>query len=80
MAYLRHADDPSPVIAEGVWEGLVLDKPRGSGGFGYDPYFFVPEKGCASAELSNEIKNNLSHRGQALRRMAAELMRLSSGR
>jgi XTP/dITP diphosphohydrolase len=80
MAYLRHADDPSPVIAEGVWEGLVLDKPRGSGGFGYDPYFFVPEKGCTSAELSAEIKNNLSHRGQALRRMAAELMRLSSGR
>lgn len=80
MAYLRHADDPSPVIAEGIWEGVVLDDPRGSGGFGYDPYFFVPEKGCTSAELSAEIKNNLSHRGQALRRMAAELMRLSSGR
>ena len=80
MAYLRHADDPSPVIAEGIWEGIVLDEPRGSGGFGYDPYFFVPEKGCTSAELSAEIKNNLSHRGQALRRMAAELMRLSSGR
>ena len=80
MAYLRHADDPSPVIAEGIWEGVLLDEPRGSGGFGYDPYFFVPEKGCTSAELSAEIKNNLSHRGQALRRMAAELIRLSSGR
>jgi XTP/dITP diphosphohydrolase len=80
MAYLRHADDPSPVIAEGIWEGLMLDEPRGSGGFGYDPYFFVPDKGCTSAELSAEIKNNLSHRSQALRRMAAELMRLSSGR
>jgi XTP/dITP diphosphohydrolase len=80
MAYIRHADDPSPVIAEGIWEGVLLDEPRGSGGFGYDPYFFVPEKGCTSAELSTEIKNDLSHRGQALRRMAAELMRLSSGR
>jgi XTP/dITP diphosphohydrolase len=76
MAYLRHADDPSPVIAEGIWEGVMLDVPRGSGGFGYDPYFFVPEKGCTSAELSPEIKNRLSHRGQALKRMAAELMRL----
>lgn len=80
MAYLQHADDPSPVIAEGIWEGLVLDGPRGSGGFGYDPYFFVPEQGCTSGELSSEIKNRLSHRGQALRRMAAELMRLHSAR
>lgn len=76
MAYLRHADDPSPVIAEGIWEGVMLDVPRGSEGFGYDPYFFVPEKGCSSAELSLEMKNHLSHRGQALRRMAAVLMRL----
>lgn len=76
MAYFRHADDPSPVIAEGIWEGVMLDVPRGSEGFGYDPYFFVPEKGCSSAELSLEMKNHLSHRGQALRRMAAVLMRL----
>ena len=76
MAYLRHADDPSPVIAEGIWEGVMLDVPRGSEGFGYDPYFFVPDKECTSAELSLEIKNRLSHRGQALRRMAAELMRI----
>ena len=76
MAYLRHADDPSPVIAEGIWEGVMLDVPRGSEGFGYDPYFFVPEKGCSSAELSPEMKNHLSHRGQALKRMAAVLTRL----
>ena len=76
MAYLRHADDPSPLIAEGIWEGVMLDVPRGSEGFGYDPYFFVPEKGCSSAELSSDMKNRLSHRGQALRRMAAVLTRL----
>ena len=75
MAYLRHADDPSPLIAEGIWEGVILDLPRGSEGFGYDPYFLVPEKGCSSAELSADMKNRLSHRGQALRRMAAVLTR-----
>ena len=75
MAYLRHADDPSPLIAEGIWEGVILDLPRGSEGFGYDPYFFVLEKGCSSAELSSDMKNRLSHRGQALRRMAAVLTR-----
>lgn len=75
MAYLRHGDDPSPLIAEGIWEGVILDLPRGSEGFGYDPYFFVPEKGCSSAELSSDMKNRLSHRGQALRRMAAVLTR-----
>ena len=75
MAYLRHADDPSPLIAEGIWEGVILDLPRGSEGFGYDPYFFVLEKGCSSAELSSDMKNSLSHRGQALRRMAAVLTR-----
>lgn len=75
MAYLRHVDDPSPLIAEGIWEGVILDVPRGSEGFGYDPYFFVPEKGCSSAELSADMKNRLSHRSQALRRMAAVLTR-----
>ena len=75
MAYLRHVDDPSPLIAEGIWEGVILDVPRGSEGFGYDPYFLVPEKGCSSAELSADMKNRLSHRGQALRRMAAVLTR-----
>ncbi len=75
MVYLRHVDDPSPLIAEGIWEGVILDVPRGSEGFGYDPYFLVPEKGCSSAELSADMKNRLSHRGQALRRMAAVLTR-----
>lgn len=75
MVYLRHVDDPSPLIAEGIWEGVILDVPRGSEGFGYDPYFLVPEKRCSSAELSADMKNRLSHRGQALRRMAAVLTR-----
>ncbi|HLF96759.1 MAG TPA: RdgB/HAM1 family non-canonical purine NTP pyrophosphatase, partial [Methylococcaceae bacterium] len=66
MAYLRHADDPSPLIAEGVWEGRILTAPRGENGFGYDPLFFVPGEGCASAELPPDTKNRLSHRGQAL--------------
>ncbi len=73
MAYLRHADDSNPLIAEGVWEGRILREPRGSGGFGYDPVFFVPERGCASAELSPEDKNRLSHRGKALRALASLL-------
>jgi XTP/dITP diphosphohydrolase len=67
MVYLRHEFDPSPIIAQGVWEGLILDEPRGDGGFGYDPYFFVPGAGRGSAELPAEEKNRLSHRGQALR-------------
>ncbi len=67
MVYLRDADDPSPLIADGVWEGRILHEPRGSGGFGYDPVFFVPERGCACAELPPEEKNRLSHRGKALR-------------
>ena len=71
MVYLRHAADPSPLIGEGVWEGRVLRDLRGGGGFGYDPLFFVPAFGCASAELAAEVKNRLSHRGQALRALLA---------
>jgi len=56
-----------PVIAQGVWEGRILDHPIGECGFGYDPVFWVPEHNCASAELSAAVKNSLSHRGQALR-------------
>jgi XTP/dITP diphosphohydrolase len=73
MAYLRHENDPSPVIAEGVWEGVMLSEARGAGGFGYDPLFFLPEQGCASAELSAEVKNRLSHRGKALRALVARM-------
>ncbi len=67
LVYLRHELDPTPIICQGVWEGRILFEPRGSGGFGYDPVFYVPTHHCASAELPPEVKNALSHRGQALR-------------
>ena len=73
MVYLRHAADPSPVICEGTWEGRITFAPSGENGFGYDPVFFVPPEGCTAAELPPETKNRLSHRGQALRALAAEL-------
>jgi XTP/dITP diphosphohydrolase len=67
MVFMEHADDPFPVIAQGVWEGKILNHPVGDQGFGYDPVFWVPEYQCASAELPASVKNALSHRGQALR-------------
>lgn len=73
MVYLRHAEDPSPQVGQGAWEGSILREARGSGGFGYDPLFLVPEKGCTAAELSAEEKNRLSHRGKALRALAEQL-------
>ena len=71
--FMRDADDPVPVIAQGSWEGRILTAPRGSNGFGYDPLFFVPEQGCSSAELTAETKNRLSHRGQALALLCRQL-------
>lgn len=73
MVFLRHENDPSPLIGQGVWEGVILHAPRGEGGFGYDPLFFLPEMGCASAELSPAEKNRLSHRGKALRDLVRQL-------
>jgi len=67
LVMVRHADDPQPIIADGVWHGQLIEQPRGQGGFGYDPYFFLPSLGKTAAELSVQEKNNLSHRGQALR-------------
>ena len=67
MVFMEHADDPFPVIAQGVWEGKILNHPVGDGGFGYDPVFWVPEYRCASAQLPAAVKNALSHRGKALR-------------
>ena len=69
MVYLRHANDPVPLIAQGAWEGKILETPQGAGGFGYDPVFFVSERGCSAAELTAEDKSLLSHRGKALRQM-----------
>jgi XTP/dITP diphosphohydrolase len=73
IVLLRHAEDPQPLIAEGIWEGLVLEAPRGEGGFGYDPVFFDPALGLGAAELSAEVKNRVSHRGQALAALRAKL-------
>jgi XTP/dITP diphosphohydrolase len=73
IAYLRHGEDPSPVITEGVLEGRVAFAPRGAGGFGYDVIFELPDRGVTTAELDPEEKNRISHRGQALARMLARL-------
>ena len=73
MVYLRHEFDPTPVICQGTWEGRILLEPRGTNGFGYDPIFFVPTHNCSSAELPSEVKNKLSHRGQALRALVSAL-------
>jgi len=73
MVYMRHDNDPTPIICQGTWEGRILIEPRGSAGFGYDPVFYVPTHDCASAELSPEEKNRLSHRGQAIRQLVAAL-------
>lgn len=71
IVLVRHANDPQPIIADGVWHGEITDKPQGQGGFGYDPYFFIPELERTAAELSAEQKNQISHRGTALRKLLA---------
>lgn len=73
MVYMRHANDPTPIICQGTWEGRILFAPRGSNGFGYDPVFYVPTHDCSSAELPPDVKNALSHRGQALHKLVAAL-------
>jgi XTP/dITP diphosphohydrolase len=78
MVYMAHAKDPTPLICQGTWEGRILHKPRGENGFGYDPVFFVPTHGCSAAELESAVKNQLSHRGQALRKFLA-LLQLEMG-
>jgi len=73
LVYLRHADDPTPIICQGTWEGRILAAVQGDAGFGYDPLFYVPDESCSAAELSAERKNAISHRGQALRCLLAAL-------
>lgn len=73
MVYMLHAKDPTPRIFQGTWEGRILHGARGDNGFGYDPVFYVPDQQCSSAQLSSEVKNRLSHRGQALRLLANSL-------
>jgi XTP/dITP diphosphohydrolase len=73
LVYMRHAEDPTPLICQGTWDGRILLEPRGENGFGYDPVFYVPTHHCSSAELPAEIKNSLSHRGQALQKLLCAL-------
>ena len=73
IVLLRHAGDPQPIIAEGRWSGLILDTPRGDGGFGYDPVFLDPENNLSAAEFDPAIKNRLSHRGRALAMLRQKL-------
>ena len=76
MVYVRHPDDPEPIISEGRWQGEIIDTPRGENGFGYDPYFLVPQFGKTGAELDEDTKNAISHRGQALRDLVNKLKQL----
>ncbi len=69
LVYIRHAEDPTPLVFHGRWPGVIAHKPAGNGGFGYDPIFYVLELGCTAAELTGEQKNAVSHRGQALKMM-----------
>ena len=73
MVYVDRPDDPVPVIATGEWPGTIIEEARGHNGFGYDPHFLVPDLGLTSAELEPEMKNSLSHRGQAARALLAAL-------
>ena len=73
LVLLRHADDPQPIIAQGEWHGEIIDLPRGDGGFGYDPYFYVPEFGMTAAQMLATDKNRVSHRGKALAQLLAQL-------
>ena len=74
IVLLRHAEDPQPLIAEGVWSGRILHERRGDGGFGYDPVFFDPDLGVCAAELDAQRKNRISHRGRALAALRAKLL------
>ncbi|MCR8922476.1 RdgB/HAM1 family non-canonical purine NTP pyrophosphatase [Dasania sp. GY-MA-18] len=76
LVYMRHAQDPTPLICQGSWEGRILTAPQGDNGFGYDPLFWVPSQQCSSAQLSPELKNSLSHRGLAMRQLSHYLTSL----
>lgn len=77
IVLMRHAADPSPLISEGSWQGVIQLEPAGDGGFGYDPHFFIPELGCTSAQLGTAEKNRLSHRGKALDQLKHKLRQQS---
>ena len=76
LVYMRHADDPTPIICQASWEGHIVTEPKGDNGFGYDPVFFVPETACTAAELPSEQKNELSHRAKALQQLISRLQEI----
>ena len=73
LVYMRHADDPTPIISQGSWEGVITTEPHGENGFGYDPIFYTPAYNCTAAQLKAEQKNILSHRGIALASLVKKL-------
>lgn len=73
LVYLRHPDDPAPLVATARWHGVIIREPRGDGGFGYDPHFYLPDLQCTAAELPGHDKNRLSHRGQAMAELLTQL-------
>lgn len=73
LVFMRHAEDPAPLVCQGTWQGHILEAPRGTAGFGYDPLFWVPEHDCSAAELPAQEKNRCSHRGQAMALLLAAL-------
>ncbi|OED43771.1 non-canonical purine NTP pyrophosphatase, RdgB/HAM1 family [Endozoicomonas sp. (ex Bugula neritina AB1)] len=76
LVYMRHAEDPTPAIFHGSWEGRILEQLSGEKGFGYDPLFFVESEGCTAAEMSSGTKNKLSHRGKAMAQLKDQLRTL----
>jgi XTP/dITP diphosphohydrolase len=77
LVFVQHANDPYPIVAQATWSGAIIDTARGQGGFGYDPYFFLPSLGQTAAELAPEQKNRLSHRAQALQQLLAQCSALT---
>ncbi|OCG13888.1 non-canonical purine NTP pyrophosphatase, RdgB/HAM1 family [Gilliamella sp. App6-5] len=73
LVFMRHENDPTPIICLGKWHGFILNEEQGEGGFGYDPLFYVPELGCSAAQLTKEQKSQISHRGQALKQLITNI-------
>ncbi|MBZ9611953.1 RdgB/HAM1 family non-canonical purine NTP pyrophosphatase [Rheinheimera maricola] len=79
LVYMRHAEDPTPLVCHGIWHGSITRAPAGNAGFGYDPVFYLADEGCTSAELSRQRKQQLSHRGKALVQLLTQLQLLQAG-
>jgi XTP/dITP diphosphohydrolase len=79
LVLMRHAEDPTPLVAHGIWQGEITLEPVGDCGFGYDPVFYIPELNCTSAELSKAEKAKMSHRGKALQQLMAQMPEWARG-